>query len=939
MSTESVKKLQPNRTMHLRGFDDRGSAAALHATTASSFKVSGVFRDAADFAVLMLWDRDCFFEHQRMKYLPDDLFDGITLEFDAHYAGLQPLDSIKFPTIAWPYLSYIATTGDPGTVLLFDYAGASPVSGTYTKAQTTVTVAASPAIIYDRVTIWFRNYAFDVIAAGGETASDVAATLVSQINGAGMDDSGIEAEQSGADVIIRAKRPGRDGNLLRIYCQSKTATLTVTPSAEQLAGGSSDATWHYTIPLDGIGIPLTDGETRIRQLWLTFAPELADAAPYADTEFVATFTNWSVSGSNAALKVAGPGSVRIGSRDAWCQYTGSSWVEEASNQPGGTGWYWKGFARRASTVGDKVTIEYHAQATHDLYVGTSLYTDRGKWGVRLDGDTQTSLNCYLATDVPIVTRRQVRSAVAAGAHTVTLTLRAHDSPSSNDYAYFDFLEAAVPGDVPDAPATYSTVSPAVDYDTDHAYKVSPQRMMWAFDRLGFEGPMNLYVGVFWWNQRVRDGAVFPAATIDFSQTTYATGDGVFVDISGQTFGKSVFPADDDVSIAKHFAQFINGASTGVWAESSGAVLTITNRAIGSAYNFTLTAWKETPTHVDLTVSGSLSGGTYGIWIVDPTQTPTINRGAREWLADLLAECATRSREIVLAYSMELLNPPDDPGDGQVWAARLHDGTAVTTATGFGSNVTTHCAFLSKVLDYQKDVFLDTAGLMDAAGVPVHLQAGEFVWWYFPGSSPSDTHGMAYYDDDTAAAAVVALGRPLATFLHATDDPAVNGYADADFLRDRLHDHLAAIESHVKATYASAVLELLLPLDVNFPSQYGPYGLGGQLNYYLHTDPRLLDPSTAPFDRLKIEGLDFGAGSRDHDKAKWAMRFPIDNGTWPRSSVRYLIPWFNGGCPWPLEFLRAQNEAVPVINFWAFDHLCLLGWPLPLPNNPSDARFL
>src|SRR5206468_1326167 len=49
-----LKKLQPHRTMHLRGFDGRGAAAALHSATDGGFTVSGYFVTASDFAVLML---------------------------------------------------------------------------------------------------------------------------------------------------------------------------------------------------------------------------------------------------------------------------------------------------------------------------------------------------------------------------------------------------------------------------------------------------------------------------------------------------------------------------------------------------------------------------------------------------------------------------------------------------------------------------------------------------------------------------------------------------------------------------------------------------------------------------------------------------------------------------------------------------------------------
>ena len=42
---ERIYKLQPDRTIQLRGFDDLGASAALHSATPSSFKVSGVFEN------------------------------------------------------------------------------------------------------------------------------------------------------------------------------------------------------------------------------------------------------------------------------------------------------------------------------------------------------------------------------------------------------------------------------------------------------------------------------------------------------------------------------------------------------------------------------------------------------------------------------------------------------------------------------------------------------------------------------------------------------------------------------------------------------------------------------------------------------------------------------------------------------------------------------
>ena len=53
-----LNKLQPDRTMYLRGFDHLGAGAAMHNARPDGFEVTGVFRDPSDFAVLVVWDAD-----------------------------------------------------------------------------------------------------------------------------------------------------------------------------------------------------------------------------------------------------------------------------------------------------------------------------------------------------------------------------------------------------------------------------------------------------------------------------------------------------------------------------------------------------------------------------------------------------------------------------------------------------------------------------------------------------------------------------------------------------------------------------------------------------------------------------------------------------------------------------------------------------------------
>ncbi|MBM3725671.1 MAG: hypothetical protein FJW40_09625 [Acidobacteria bacterium] len=1006
---ERIYKLQPNRTLHLRGFDSLGAAAAVHTATANSFKVSGVFRDPADFAVLILHDADNFFEHPRLRYLPDFDFDGLTLQFDMRSTGLMPLDSPKFPTIDWPYLDVIAESGTRHTIPLRP--NATQVGGTLTAASGSFTITGAAFKQFDRVTLWYKNLAFDylvpqiecayaftaqgagtvhrvtvagvqysAVEASGDTNTAVAlkvvtalaaCPLVSAIQGDGSPELGpanqvnlrastsdgaaftvsstagpavftlysvglttiaanlalqinqvnwvalgvdgpITAVASGATVQITAAEPGYDGNMITLYSVAKNTRLqALAPGGgfvSQFSGGISDATWRVTLNFAALGVP------RIRQMWLTFAPRLANGAAYADTEWQAEFTNWTLSGTEAlkTLQVAGPASTRVEEDDSWCIYT-SGWVPEV-------GFYSQGWARRANAIGQAVTIRYSCATTHDLYLGTSLYTDRAAVGIRLDNDTETQLNCYLDTDSQVNTRRRVRSNVPAGIHSVTLVQR------TAGVFYFDFLEAAVPGDVPDAPAARDHISPALDYSTDHTYKLTPARLLWNFDKLGFTGPMNEYIGVFWWNQRKRVSGMLASATVTLAGT-FDAGDAVFVNIGGRVIGKSVFPNENNSIIASHFAYFINETFVGVWAQAVGGVLTIHQRSASPAYSFTIAAWKESGTGSSgsVTVAGSLSGGQPGTWEVDPSQSPALNRGARDWHRNLFDECKLRNREIVVASSMELVNPP------LTFAARFPDNQPVITSVGFGSLMSTHCAFSTPMLDYQKQVFAGIAGLMADSLLVPNVQFGEFVWWSFSNQSAMNpAGGMGFYDSETTTAAQAALGRPLHLFTGPDNDPGVNGSADALFLRNRLRDYAAALGAHVRGLHPTAKIELLYPHDVNHPTPAGANNLGGRLNAYVNFPAEWGQKTTSGFDRLKMEALDFGAWSRNLNLAMSTIGFPLAL-AWPKDSIRHLIPVFRAGYAWEKEYRMARGVGIPIVNLWAFDHVCIYGLSIAEPR--------
>ncbi len=231
-----------------------------------------------------------------------------------------------------------------------------------------------------------------------------------------------------------------------------------------------------------------------------------------------------------------------------------------------------------------------------------------------------------------------------------------------------------------------------------------------------------------------------------------------------------------------------------------------------------------------------------------------------------------------------------------------------------------------MLAYQKAVYRTVAGLQAAAGLTPCLQYGEFLWWYFANTGG----GMAYYDAETAAAAVAALGRPLHVFTAPTDDPSINGGADALFLRNRLRDHVSGLVSDIRGPYPAVICELLWPYDVNYPrpltDQSGNV-IGGQLNRCVNLPVEWQQPSSSGLDRIKTEGLAFATGMRSLDLAKEAIELFPGFG-WPPASVRYLVPVFGGAVPWNRELALVWAAGLKAANFWAFDHICLFNLHVP-----------
>ncbi len=223
----------------------------------------------------------------------------------------------------------------------------------------------------------------------------------------------------------------------------------------------------------------------------------------SDVEWRCTISNIAVTGDRS-LKVGG-GAPRIEESDARCKYTGF-WESYKYGTGWPTQWWSMGHAKR--TTSGQVAIRYSFAMLHDLYLGTFLSTESGQITVSVDGDVATTHNLYLDEYGGTTANLRLRSGVAAGTHTVTIT-------ATGGYFYFDYLWPLVPQDVPDPPQEYADVSLAIDFDTDHGYKKPPAWHAWQLQKLGFKGHADVYMGVFWNNKRRRVMQVTPTPRSPF----------------------------------------------------------------------------------------------------------------------------------------------------------------------------------------------------------------------------------------------------------------------------------------------------------------------------------------------------------------------------------------------------------------------------------------
>lgn len=910
---EIINKLTPNRDLQCFFFEP-SAVAAMSSTSSSGFTLSGCWRQQFDWAVIE-WNRDNVYEHPAFRTLPDGDLSGLTLSYRETRSNCIPLDSALYATVDWPSLRVWATPpGGAETIYYVPLAAhAQAVAGSYQCAYADFTLSGALAGgDYVGLAFLTEHYTYQVLNV--DTLTSVIQAIANSVNAFS---AVMKATATGATIClyytggatIAASTTGANGNRFGVYSYSTGAETWDAP-AKTFANGTSPTQWQVTInfsSLEGTVTPDLTGAlsaiptNNIRKLRWTYAADL-QSGNFQRSEFQVVVSNWTVTGTNTAYSVAGPGSRRIEDDDASMVYSGA-WTEARGNFSGGT-------IHQTSAPGAFVQCAYSAAVAHTLYVGLRYTGNGATVSVAVDGQTPQTVNLLIPGEDVLF--RYPAGQFTAGSHTVTVT---HAGANGTDF-YFDFIEMASPTSNLPVVAQESGFTLATDWDTLHSSSLAPERTAWILNSLGFTGRANHYVGALWFYEVVCTGQQYASATVTFSGTPQPN---AYVTLTlGQTgqssttvLQKLIHAGDTATTIATVFALELNRGYTGVWASASGAVLTIVSRTMGSAGNANTVAASTTSSGFTATASGAaFTGGVDGNWRTDLTAMPRLNRAVRDWTASYYAALLGYGIDVAASFSMELQNgdPSASVGIAQVGPA----GDPILLPT---PSLQTNFSPTSQA--FWQDVYAGMAGIQAAAGLVPYLQFGEVQWWYFPNDGAGNNFsGMPFYDAWNTSTFATQYGHPMATITQNTVNPADYPNESA-YLPAVIGNFTAAIMSYVRASYPNCRFEVLFPTDVNQTA----------FNQVINYPTAAWTP--AALTCLKTECFGFTLG-RELDLSLQTLAFGTALG-FTAAQRSHLVGVGDSTTAWLKEALAAKGKRFESVVLFALDQFCLIGYAVPLPG--------
>ena len=906
-----LQKLRPDQDLQCY-FERPSAIAALSEAMATSFKVSGTWRQQFDWCVVE-WNQHNVFEHPAFRNLPNGDFTGYSLTYEESRESCHLMDSNLFAIVDWPSLRvWTGLSDDPYKVRLRDYA--TPIGGSWINPVAEIELQGKiTAGDYIGVSFLDEQHNYQV------TAADDLASAVEALKTA-IASPRIRAARAGNRLIVEYysagsgltyPQTGANGNRMGIYgFVSGARTESWSQQWSYFSGGSSPSKWRVTLPfgamtdVNGVTVPVTD----IRKLRWTYGAAMQMGA-YERSEFLVTVTNWVVTAPSRTYKMAGPGSRRIEDRDPEVIYSGPAWGA-------GLGNFSDGKIHFATREGSQLTINYTCPLPHTLYLGTRFTFNGANVTVRVDGSVALAQNLLIRGEDSLC--RLKIGAYPSGSHSVTARHMGPDNVTDPAYFYFDFLEIAIESEeIPTFPQV-PKVTLATDWDTDHSIALAPERTAWMLNRLGYRGRANHYVGALWYYELIRQGHVYASATVEFAgapvwaagyYTEVMIGNRNSLDVAEILHLHRV--GDTAETIAKAFEFQLNSGYNAVRAEASGGVLTISARFMGLEGNdVTLDVMTAQPSGFTVSRSSArLAGGLDGDWRTDLTCVPRLNRAARDWSRAYYMALKSYGIDVVAAFSMELQH--GDPSEVAGIAQRyLNNDPVALNTPALQTN------FSPTSVAFWKQVYLDMADIMDGVGIVPYLQFGEVQWWYFPAGLPDGgTTGMTFYDQYTKDTFAAAYGHPMGAILSDLADPAL--FPDElAFLPTLIGQFTDAVMAFVKVAHPTARFEVLYPTDVN----------DTPLNRLINYPAAHWTPST--LQNLKTESFTFTI-TRNLDKAKMTVDYGETRG-FPRAARSFLAGIGDPTTQWRKEIEFAFADNLESIVLFALDQYCLVGYATPLP---------
>ena len=268
---DTLQKLQPDRDLQCYFFEP-SAVAALSATSATGYTVSGTWRQQFDWAVIE-WNRDNVFEHPAFRYLPDGDLSGLTLSYQETRENCILLDSTLYPTVDWPTLRVWANNGSGEQIYYIPLTSyATPVAGSYQSATVQFTLSGT-VTVGDYVGLAFLSEHYPYQLNTGDTLAFAIQNIKDGINAFSAT---MQASASGATITITylgtglptSSTTGANGNLIGAYSYvSGSQTELWDAPSKPFSGGTSPTQWQNTLPFESLTDPGAQKSNPMKLLW------------------------------------------------------------------------------------------------------------------------------------------------------------------------------------------------------------------------------------------------------------------------------------------------------------------------------------------------------------------------------------------------------------------------------------------------------------------------------------------------------------------------------------------------------------------------------------------------------------------------------------------------------------------------------------------------